>query len=325
MIDAFGRTIDYLRVGVTDRCNLRCIYCMPSNGVEWLFHDEVLSFEEILHICTVAAGMGISKIKVTGGEPLVRRGIIPFIAALKKISGIKTVSITTNALLLGEYLDQLLDAGLDAINISLDTLDEKTFLRITNNSDLVQVLGAIKKVLKTNLNIKINCVPLLGVNENDIIPLAAFAKDYNIAVRFIELMPLGFAACHKAIPFDSVFSTLKNHFGALCESQESRGNGPAKYFTVEGFKGSIGFISALSHNFCSTCNRMRLIGTGLLKPCLSSDISLDLKSILRKKIIPGLSVDDALKNAFESALILKPPSHTFAESVKSTNMFRIGG
>ncbi|GMO42478.1 MAG: GTP 3',8-cyclase MoaA [Termitinemataceae bacterium] len=320
MQDAFGRKIDYLRVSITDRCNLRCIYCMPPTGVQWVQHNEVLSFEETLRICTVAASMGIEKIKVTGGEPLVRRGIIDFIRGLKKIHGIKTVSITTNALFLEKYLDNLVNAGLDAVNISLDTLNEKTFFKITKNSDFAQVMRSVDAVLKTNLNIKINCVPIKGINDDDIIPICKLASKNNITVRFIELMPLGFAADLCPIKESDVKDKIEKELGCLNPYNIKIGNGPAAYYSFKKFPGKIGFISALSCKFCAECNRMRLTGTGLLKPCLSSDVAVDVKGVIRSG---GSDVD--LQTAIGTALILKPQQHTFADVKQTTNMYKIGG
>ncbi|GMO37574.1 MAG: GTP 3',8-cyclase MoaA [Termitinemataceae bacterium] len=323
MQDSFARNIDYLRVSITDRCNLRCIYCMPHSGVDWMPHSEMLSFEEILHICRTAANAGVKKIKVTGGEPLVRRGVVPFIAALKKIRGIESVSMTSNAFVLDTYLNDLLDAGLDAINISLDTLNEETFFRITNKSfqNVVNVLPLLfNSISQKKLTVKINCVPMQGINEDDIISVASLAKDNDIAVRFIELMPLGFAAPLTGIVQDKIFQMLQAEFGVLTPFYKNIGNGPAVYWTLKNFKGKIGFISPLSHVFCSSCNRMRLTATGLLKPCLSSDISIDLKTLLRH----GAS-DDELQNAIQDGANKKPAQHTFTAGNNKTNMFKIGG
>jgi cyclic pyranopterin phosphate synthase len=329
MQDAFDRGIDYLRVSVTDRCNLRCIYCMPTEGVAWAPHSEVLSFEETLRICSAAAGVGVRKIKITGGEPLVRRGIIPFVARLKKINGIEQVSMTSNGLVLEQYFDALIDAGLDAINISLDTLDEDRFAKITRNGNLKTILSAIERARKSPVALKINCVPMRGINEDDIIPIAALAKNENMIVRFIELMPLGYAASLPGIGQNCIAQKLEKQFGTLEPLNAKLGNGPASYVCINGFKSAIGFISAMSHIFCAACNRMRLTSTGLLKPCLSSDIAIDLKAIARSDSVGAgqkmFDTDAALAQAILAAAAQKPARHTFEAAKQSTNMFKIGG
>ncbi|MCL2878972.1 MAG: radical SAM protein, partial [Treponema sp.] len=191
LTDAYGRTIDYLRVSITDRCNLRCLYCMPPEGIQWIPHDDVLRFEEILRICRILAGLGIRAVRITGGEPLVRRGVPDLVRELKAIRGIERVSMTSNGVLLGENLEALAVAGLDAVNISLDTLNGERYRLITLRDDPGNILSAVNRALELGLEVKINCVPLAGINEADIVPLAGQAKDKNIPVRFIELMPLG--------------------------------------------------------------------------------------------------------------------------------------
>jgi cyclic pyranopterin phosphate synthase len=325
MQDGFGRTIDYLRVSVTDKCNLRCIYCMPPEGVEWIPHSEVLTFEETLRICAVAAKLGVNKVKVTGGEPLVRRGLTAFIRSLKMVRGIESVTLTTNALLLGGFLDQLVDAGIDAVNISLDTLDSGTFRYITGSDGFEKVLRSVGMSLRANLAVKINCVPMRGVNDDDIVPLAELARHERTAVRFIELMPLGLGATLTPVPEAEIFERLEQSLGVLRAFDGRLGNGPASYYSAAGFAGKIGFISAASHSFCGACNRLRLTGTGLLKPCLASDIGVDLKALAR-----GGGNDEAIAEAFSAAVMLKPMRHDFYKingnaQHRQKNMFRIGG
>jgi cyclic pyranopterin phosphate synthase len=331
MQDGFGRTIDYLRVSVTDKCNLRCIYCMPPEGVEWVPHSEVLSFEETLRICGVAAALGVSKVKVTGGEPLVRRGLTAFIRSLKRTPGIESVTLTTNALVLCDFLNELVDAGLDAVNISLDTLDADVFRCITRSGGFENVLRAIDMARRARLAIKINCVPMRGINEGDIVPLAELARHEKMAVRFIELMPLGLGANLAPVPEVEIFERLQQALGALRTFDGRLGNGPAAYYSAAGFAGKIGFISAISHGFCGACNRLRLTGTGLLKPCLASDAGVDLKAILRGG--GGGGGDEAISKALSAAALLKPMRHDFYQGSgnkqhsqhEKKNMFRIGG
>ena len=325
MRDGFGRIIDYLRVSVTDKCNLRCIYCMPPEGVEWMPHSEVLTLEETQRICAAAATLGVSKIKVTGGEPLVRRGLSTFIRSVKRTRGIESVTLTTNAVLLGDFLDELVDAGIDAVNISLDTLNADVFRYITGSDGFEKVLRAIGMARAAGLAVKINCVPIRGVNEGDIVPLAELARHEQMAVRFIELMPLGLGANLVPIPHAETFERLERALGVLRPFDGRLGNGPASYYSVEGFAGKIGFISAVSHSFCGGCNRLRLTGTGLLKPCLASDAGVDLKAIVR-----GGGDVQSIAEALRAAIMLKPMRHDFyrndgGKRHKKKNMFRIGG
>jgi cyclic pyranopterin phosphate synthase len=340
MEDGFGRTIDYLRVSVTDRCNLRCAYCMPQEGVEWVPHTEVLSFEEHLRACSAAASLGISSVKVTGGEPLVRRGLGGFIGALKRIPGIGAVSLTTNGLLLGGALESLIGAGLDAVNISLDTVRESVFRRLTGSDGFRDVMRSVEAALSAGagqaasgggspaytLSVKINCVPIRGVNEADIVPLALLARENSVCVRFIELMPLGLGASLRPVPGTEVFARLGEALGGLREEEGRLGNGPAVYYGVPGFAGKIGFISPLTHRFCSSCNRIRLTGTGLLKPCLASAESVDIKAIMRDG---GSDAD--LAEAFREAVRRKPARHDFgadksgAQAHTGKRMYSIGG
>ncbi|MDR0382748.1 MAG: GTP 3',8-cyclase MoaA [Spirochaetaceae bacterium] len=323
MKDRFGRTIDYLRVSVTDRCSLRCLYCMPPEGAEMTAHGEILSFEEILRVCAAAAELGVRKFKVTGGEPLVRRGIVPFVRALKRVAGVGNVTLTTNGVTLGDFLDELLDAGVDAVNVSLDTLNEAVFRRVTRSDNFEKALRSVYAARNTLLALKLNCVPVRGINEDDIVPLAELARERGTAVRFIELMPLGLGAKLSPVPREEIFDRLQRAFGVLTPSEERLGNGPAEYYSVAGFTGKIGFISALSHNFCGRCNRLRLTGTGLLKPCLSSDAGVDIKAVLRKG-----GDEAAVKRAVRAAVMLKPARHDFSANNgkhETKNMFRIGG
>ncbi|MDR3355883.1 MAG: GTP 3',8-cyclase MoaA [Spirochaetaceae bacterium] len=309
MQDGFGRTIDYLRVSVTDKCNLRCIYCMPPGGVEWVPHREMLTFEELLRICASAAGLGISKVKVTGGEPLVRRGLTGFIRALKRTEGIGSVTLTTNALVLGDFLEELTGAGIDAVNVSLDTLNEDVFRYITRTDGFGKVMRSVNMVREAGIPLKINCVPMRGVNEDDIVPLAEFARHERTAVRFIELMPLGPGANMEAVSEAEIFELLRRAFGELRPFDGRLGNGPASYYSAAGFAGKIGFISAVSHGFCGACNRLRLTGAGLLRPCLASDAAVDMKAVLR-----GGGDEGAIAGALRTAAMLKPVRHDFHQT-----------
>ncbi|MCL1928303.1 MAG: GTP 3',8-cyclase MoaA [Treponema sp.] len=328
--DSFGRTLDYLRVSVTDRCNLRCVYCMPPEGVEWKPHETVLSFEDFLRICRIMTELGIRKIKVTGGEPLVRRGVASFIKNLKKFPGIDKVTLTTNGLLLGAYLDEAEAMGAlpDGINISLDALNPERSKQISRNGNTVlqEISPLLDRMLKKNITVKINCVPIRNNNEEEILPITALAKDKNIAVRFIELMPLGFAAALEPVPGGEIAALLEKSYGALTPYSGVSGNGPAVYYKLPGLAGTIGFINAISRGFCETCSRLRLTSVGFLKLCLSDDLGMDLKELLRA----GVS-DNELAQAITEISIKKPRYHNLSEvycvrpSEHPDGMSEIGG
>jgi cyclic pyranopterin phosphate synthase len=292
---------------------------MPAEGVESLSHGEVLRFEEVLRICRIMASLGIETIKVTGGEPLVRKGAADLIAELRAIEGVSRVTMTSNGVLLGNYLPALAAAGLDAVNISLDTLNDERFQELTGIEGLVNVLSAIDMSVELGLRVKVNCVPLKGFNEDDIVPLAAMAKDRDITVRFIELMPLGAASALQPLPTGEVISLIEGAFGPLKPSAAKLGFGPATYYTAAGFTGFIGIISAVSHGFCKTCNRLRLTASGFLKPCLSSDMGLDLRGLVR-----GGASDGEIAEAAQQLVAAKPAGHCFGDA-GNINMYRIGG
>ena len=281
MIDKYGREIDYLRISVTDRCSLRCRYCMPEEGVKSLSHAEILTYDEILRICRCAADLGIRKIKLTGGEPLVRKGCASLAKQIKAIPGIEKVTLTTNGILLAEQLDALLDAGIDAINISLDTLDPELFKKVARRDGLEKVFEGIEAALAhPGLSLKINSVPVIKEKEN-FIGIAGLAQKYPIHVRFIEMMPIGFG---KQFPFqdeESIKAVLEEAYGPMHAVNERYGNGPCHYYEIAGFKGKIGFISAMTHKFCSQCNRVRLTSEGFMKGCLQYQKGTDLRGLMR--------------------------------------------
>lgn len=321
MKDQYNREIDYLRVSVTDRCNLRCVYCMPEEGVEPVAHEEILSYEEILRVCRCAAKLGFWRVKLTGGEPLVRRGVAGLAREIKAISGIRQVTMTTNGVLLGDYAEELAAAGLDAVNVSLDTLDPEAFHRITRRGELSRVLDSIDRALAAGLRVKLNCVPTRGNDEAE--RLAALAKDRPIDVRFIELMPVGEGDPSEGVPADEIRARLAAAYGPLTEYPGEWGNGPASYCDIPGFAGKIGFISAMSHRFCGGCNRVRLTATGFLKLCLHFDEGTDLRGLLR-----GGADDAALTEAVRAAVWGKPAHHLFGETaahVEQRKMVQIGG
>lgn len=325
MLDKLNRKIDYLRISVIDRCNLRCVYCMPEEGIESIHHDEILTYDEILRICEIVSKLGIRKIKITGGEPLVRKDIVNLIRDIKNIDKIEQVTLTTNGILLHEMLDDLYDAGIDAINISLDTLNKDNFKKITRRDGLEKVLMSIDKAYDLGIRVKINCLAIRDFNLSELVEIASFAKDREIDVRFIELMPIGFGKKYNQIDNDEILSILESRFGTFEIVTEKRGNGPAKYYRNQNMKGCIGFISAISHEFCESCNRIRLTSSGFLKLCLHYNKGIDLKGPIRN----GIS-DEDLKKLIHDTIWNKPISHKFGhangeQDIELKNMVQIGG
>lgn len=323
MRDALGREINYMRLSVTDRCNLRCRYCMPAEGVPPTAHGDILRYEELLRVAQAAVSLGIDRFKVTGGEPLVRRGITDFIRSLKSLPGVKQVTLTTNGLLLPSLLDGLLDAGLGAVNISLDTRDNAQYQFITRSSHTADEVLHTVRLCAGRLPTKINAV-LLPETAAQLIPLAQPAEELPVDVRFIERMPLGAADIGAAESVHrEVIDRLHAVWPDLAPVQERRGNGPARYYASSGLRGCIGLIEAVSHAFCASCNRVRLTSTGLLKPCLCYETGTDLKPLLR-----GGADDATLRDAIEQAVRGKPAAHCFAERQAVTerkSMNQIGG
>lgn len=314
MLDLHNRNIDYLRISVTDRCNLRCVYCMPAQGIENLPHEAILTFDEILRVCEAASGLGIEKIKITGGEPLVRLGIVELIRKIKALPLIKQVTITTNGVLLADMLEDLKNAGLDGINISLDTLDREKFYAITRRDCLDEVLKGLDKALALGISsVKINCLPAQEFNCDELPKFAAIARDKPVSVRFIELMPIGLGKQYHPIPNEEILKSIQDVYGTLKPVTERLGNGPAVYYHAEGFQGNIGFISAVSNEFCSQCNRIRLTSEGFLKLCLHYNKGIDLKAPLRQ----GIS-QEKLSSLMRDAILAKPLKHQFQQTLQST-------
>ena len=293
MKDSHGRTIDYMRISLTDRCNFRCIYCMPAEGVVPLCHQDILRFDEILAIVKVAAEMGVRRIRLTGGEPLVRKGVIDLIAQMNNISGIEDISLTTNGVLLPQMAEGLKEAGLKRVNISLDTLDPDQFTYVTRVGSLADTLDGIEAALKVGFNpVKINAVTVRSLNQ-DFYQFAKMSYDRPLHMRFIEYMPVGESSGGDGSGWgkkDVVSSEevraiidaagIAEGVGPLVPAETNRpdGGGPAEYYHFEGAQGTVGFISPLSRHFCSKCNRLRLSADGRLMPCLFSDDYFDIKA-----------------------------------------------
>jgi len=324
MLDQYGRKIDYMRISVTDRCNLRCIYCMPKEGIESIGHDEILSYDEILKVVKAGAALGIEKIKITGGEPLVRKGVTSLVRMIKRTSGIKMVTLTTNGVLFSELGEELAEAGLDGVNFSLDTLDEQIYNNLTRVDALGKVKAGIDIALQLDLKTKLNCVPIDSYNGEDLTAIAALAKNKPLDVRFIEMMPIGLGRGFETTNNADVLETLVERFGQPMRSAVEHGNGPAVYYDFDGFQGSIGFISAVSNSFCEGCNRVRLTADGVLKPCLCFNDGLPLKPLLRNGISDGELIDE-MRHVIEN----KPHQHKLGETADKTTemrkMVQIGG
>ena len=318
MKDHFGRTIDYLRISLTDRCNLRCIYCMPDEGVSQLAHDDILRIEEIAEAVRVAAGMGIKRVRLTGGEPLVRKGVVDLVREIRATPGIEDISLTTNGILLPRMAADLKEAGLDRVNISLDTLDADQFRMITRRGKLEDTLAGIEAALEYGFEpVKINAVAVRSLHQ-DFYAFARLSVDRPLHVRFIEYMPVGESSggtgCGwgkaDVISGEEIREVINARAAeegtpALVAAGDDRplGGGPAQYYEFPGAQGTVGFISALSNHFCARCNRLRLTADGKLRPCLFSDEEYDVRTALRAHD------DDAVRAVFERVLAAKPDEH----------------
>lgn len=324
LVDQYGRVIDYLRVSITDLCNFRCIYCRPPEGVKLISHDQILRYEEILTIVSAAQEMGISKIRVTGGEPLVRRGVVDFIARLTRLAGIRDVGLTTNGARLGGMARDLKEAGLSRINISLDSLRRETFRQITGNDKLEQVLAGIEKALELGFQpVKINVVLLAGINEADVPEFARLALDRPLDIRFIERMPFGSDEVPGSPdPFSAgdVVGTIERYLGKLHPEKRQPSDGPATMFRLAGAKGRIGIIDPITGHFCGTCNRLRLTARGTLRPCLLGPTEIDIKTALRS----GASREE-IAGTIMDAVAAKPGGNCARSNPMNDTMNLIGG
>jgi cyclic pyranopterin phosphate synthase len=280
LIDNHGRPITYLRLAITDRCNLRCRYCRPEEGVPFIQHEEILSFEELERLVAIFCNMGINKVRVTGGEPFSRRGCLPFLSNLRKLAGVQYLHITTNGVKTSRFLDELADLDLDSINLSLDTLDQKRFKEITRRDYLDAVLQTVHGVLDRSIPLKINSVVLKDTGDDEIIQLAGLARDFPIDVRFIEKMPFSGTMRSGKLENGNLFKRLKRIFPGIKESASTLPT-TARIFSLSGYKGNLGIIQGYSRLFCNTCNKLRITPTGMLKTCLYDNGVLDLKNLLR--------------------------------------------
>lgn len=330
MLDRYKREIGYMRISITDRCNLRCRYCMPE-GIKLSPMEEILTFEEIVSVCEAAVSLGITRFKITGGEPLVRLGCPRLVGMIRRIPGAQQVTLTTNGILLGDYLDELIRNNLNAVNVSLDTLDRDLFRQITGFDELGRVRQSIQKAVERGMRVKINSVLQEGVNAHEWEALAGLAKENPLDVRFIEMMPIGYGRKEKGIEGNRILSLLKEKYPKIQKDDRVHGNGPAEYYRIHGFAGGIGFISAVHGQFCKSCNRIRLTARGELKPCLCYEDSVDVKSILRGHRYRGAPEPEDLetvKDAIRRAVNCKPRKHCFDAKEQITEgrqMVQIGG
>jgi GTP 3',8-cyclase len=330
MLDKFNREINYLRVSITDRCNLHCVYCRPKEGVSLQGHEDILRYEEIIRVVSLAVKMGLIKVRVTGGEPLVRRGFVEFIAALKKIDGLKDISLTTNGILLEEFAQKIFDAGINRINISLDSLDKDKYFKITNGGDLDAVLRGIASAEEAGFYpIKINTVLIKGFNDNEALDFARLAAEKPFQIRFIELMPMGKTNLDhigEYMPTSQLIEKISQNFELEpLKNKKNKSDGPARIFKIKGGLGEIGFINPVSDHFCTTCNRLRLTSDGKLRACLLNEAEIDLKKALRENCS-----DAELEKLIWDAVLLKPQKHEVVctdNSLKkcSRMMSEIGG
>ena len=324
--DSFQRPINYLRISVTDRCNLRCIYCMPSDGVNLMSHGDILTYEEIYTVVSAAAELGIDKIRLTGGEPLVRAGLPDLIQMLARIDTINDISLTTNGRLLSHYATELKQAGLQRVNVSLDTLKQDKFEFITHrNNNLGDVLEGIEAARSVGLNpVKINTVVMAGINDDELLDFATKTIDDGWHVRFIELMlPVGVSTTASQLVSVSDIRERLRPLGELEPCLPSAGNGPAKYFRFPHARGTLGFITPVSEHFCFRCNRLRLTSDGKLRSCLLAEDEIDL----RQPLCSGLSSNGLIKHLIEEAVTRKPLHHRLDEGYipKDRPFSQVGG
>lgn len=323
LLDSIGRTINYLRLSVTDRCNLRCSYCMPEDGIGKVSHGEILSYEELYQIARTAVCIGIDKIRITGGEPLVRKGIIRFLQQLAEIPGLRQLVLTTNGVLLEQMAADLRTAGVQRLNISLDSLNPETFSQISRCGDLNRVLAGIEAAKFCGFPIKLNMVVMRGINDHEILDFVTLATSAAITVRFIEYMPA--IREHNwqrlVVPGSEILARLTKHY-TLIPLEQAEMAGPARNFRIPGIPGTLGVITPVSHHFCSECNRIRVTASGLAKGCLFAESQVDLKPSLRS----GSSM--LLAQALRTIVDTKPARHQMSPEEchhQAFSMSSIGG
>ena len=327
LIDNWGRRVNYLRIAITDRCNLRCFYCMPEEGINYLPKKELLTYEELLRLAHIVAELGVNKIRLTGGEPFIRRDVMSFLDNLNQIPGIDSIHITTNGVFTHKYLDDLQSVGIKSVNLSIDTLDPEKFKQITRRDEFHNVEKTLYGLLERNIPTKINMVVMEGQNIDDIVPMVELGKNEPLEVRFIEEMPFnGDASHHVALTWNHkrVLQTIQNTYPETSSIAHDFNSTSLRY-QIEGFKGSFGIIPAYSRTFCGTCNRLRITSQGTIKTCLYDDGVLDLKESLRNG-----SSDDLIKNQLKAVVGKRAKDGFEAEKARkiltiNESMSSIGG
>lgn len=326
MLDSYKREVNYLRVSVTDRCNFRCAYCMPPEGVKQLNHDDILTFEEIVRVINIASRYcGINKVRLTGGEPLVRTEIVELVRAIKQLGTIADLAMTTNGSLLADLAESLKQAGLDRINISIDTLNEDRYRGITRGGNLQNTMQGLQKALQTGLEpLKVNVVLTAALTKQDLQQFYELACQYPLSIRFIEFMPVGYHGIADGLSVNQVKTYLSAIAGSKLQAvKDVKGAGPARNYELKGVPGTFGFITPISDRFCQFCNRMRLTADGRLKPCLLSDAEFDIKQALRSE-----ASDERIAELMMEAIMQKPVGHNLTSSCQDSfhrRMCQIGG
>ncbi|TVZ27133.1 cyclic pyranopterin phosphate synthase [Gillisia sp. Hel_I_86] len=325
--DSFDRTIDYIRIGVTDRCNLRCFYCMPKEGIPYEPKADLLSYEEIIRLLDVLGNLGFKKVRFTGGEPFLRKDFITLLEKTHQLSHYKEIRITTNGTLMTQHIPKLKELGIDTINLSLDTLDAERFKEITRRDDFSKVIDAFHTLLDEGFTLKINAVVMNGINTEDILPLVALAEEHPVSIRFIEEMPFNGGYKENDTKFNAtdIFDTIKNKYASLSAKTGKHGDTATNY-TIDGFKGDVGIIAAFSRTFCNTCNRLRITPKGDIKTCLYDGGTFSIRDFIRSGV-----TDEQIANKFIELIKLKPENGFVAEEgikkspVRGESMSTIGG
>jgi len=323
LIDNHDRPITYLRLSITDRCNLRCRYCRPEEGVPFISHDEILSFEELERLTSIFCGLGVNKVRVTGGEPFSRRGCLEFLTRLRKIEGVRHLHITTNGVKTSRFLNELAAIRLDSINLSLDTLDHKRFWKITRRDYLDAVLQTMHGIIDRGIPLKINSVALQETSDEEIIGLADLARQYPITLRFIEKMPFSGIARPEKLVNGNLLERLKRILPAMEECSQDKPT-TARIFSLPGYKGTIGLIQGYSRQFCKTCNKLRITPTGMLKTCLYDNGVLDLKRMLRRGA-DDQEIESAILSCVQNRCVNGHQAELNSKRASEPSMASIGG
>lgn len=327
LTDKFGRHINYLRLAVVDRCNLRCTYCMPENGLSWIKQNELMTDEEMLRLCSIFTELGVNKIRITGGEPFVRKNVIDLIGKISRLDGLNDLSITTNGLLTEQYIPKLKEFGIQSVNLSLDTLNEERFFTITRRKSFDKVMKTLDRLLQYEIKVKINTVVMEGQNIEDIIPLVKLTRDLPADVRFIEEMPFNGNNTQASLKwnYSQIYHHIKNHFPDMEKISDPKGSTSYNY-KIPGFAGDVGIIAAYTRSFCGDCNRVRITPSGVLRNCLYEDGGINLKDEIRI----GKN-NEELKNIIINSIHKKPKDGWEAEKLNLTpasihqSMATIGG